>query len=325
MSGFDVSIYILNYNGRELLPECLPSILAAARASSYKTRVRVIDNLSTDNSLEILARDFPDAEILRASANDFLCSFNEFVFNDTARISILMNNDIKVDPDFIDPLVKCLDSYEDAFFASSYCRTFDKSGYEGGISTLVHKFGWWGTLSDEPQPEAMTGPSPLFTISIGACIALKTELFKRLKGYSRIYLPGILEDLDLCYRAWKCGFKGYFVPESRIYHKGQASFKPRFGLYRIRKLATRNTMLFIWKNIHDRTLLLTHLLWLPARLTAALLRLDFAFISGVFSAIMRLLPAAALKDPASEVKITDRELIDLFRKQKIYLSAGIHG
>lgn len=325
MSGFDVSIYVLNYNGRELMPECLPSILTAARTSAYNVRVRVIDNLSTDNSLEILARDFPDAEICPASANDFLCSFNEFVNEDDARAVILMNNDIKVDADFIDPLIKCLDSRPDAFFASSYCRTFDKTGYEGGISTLVHKFGWWGTLSDEPPLASAKDAPELYTISIGACIALKTALFKQLGGYHRIYLPGILEDLDLCYRGWKQGYKGYFIAESRIYHKGQASFKPRFGLFRIRKLATRNTMTFIWKNIHDPWLLTSHVLWLPVRLLAALLRFDFAFISGVFSAIMRLLPAAALKAPASEVKISDRELIDLFRKQKDYLNTGSHG
>jgi N-acetylglucosaminyl-diphospho-decaprenol L-rhamnosyltransferase len=315
----NISIYILNYNGQELLLECLPSIIAASKLSKHNAIVHVIDNLSPDKSLEVIESHFPCVQVHKAIANDFLCSFNNYVKNDSSEIVVLMNNDIKVEEDFLDPLVKVLEQNNDAFFSSSYCLTFDKKNYEGGVSTLVHKYGWWGTLSED-SPKLRQPNKQLYTISIGACLAIKTEVFNELGGYDRIYLPGTLEDLDLCYRGWKKGWKGYYVPESVIYHKGQASFRPKFGKDKIRKLATRNTIFFIWKNIDDRILLVQHTLCLPLRLIVALLKLDFAFISGVFSAIISLQTILKIRSTTkSQNKISDRFLITLFKQQKRYL------
>lgn len=317
-----VSIYILNYNGRDLLPECLPSIQRAANHSVHYVEIIVIDNHSPDNSLQIMRDQFPAIEVKMAKENAFLCSFNEFVTSDNSDIVVLMNNDIKVEDDFLDPLVRELEK-DDVFFASSYCLTFDKKHYEGGVSALIHRFGWWGTVSQNATE--LTAPKrEIYTISIGASLAIKTSAFNELGGYDTLYLPGTLEDLDLCYRGWKRGWKGVYTPDSRIYHKGQASFKPRFGSSRIRKIATRNTMFFIWKNISDKRLLFTHVLWLPLRLLASLCRFDFAFISGVIWAIMRLPEALSKREPISNNKVSDQALIDLFENQFNYLS-GAHG
>lgn len=310
MTDFKVSFFVLNYNGAQLLPECLPSILRSTVNTKYKTQLLVIDNQSTDSSLEVLRNQFPDIPVLSPKKNRYLCSFNEYVFTDRSDVVVLMNNDIKVEEDFLDPLVQLFEKKDDAFMASSLCWDFSKKGYEGGLSVLIKKYGWWGTCSVNP----FSFDHFPYTASIGACIAFRRDRFVELGGYDDLFLPGTLEDLDICYRGWREGWKGYFVKESVIYHKGQATFKEKFGAAKIRELATRNTFLFTWKNVHDPRLLLEHFVWIPARLLYALLRFDFPFLIGCFKAFL-MMPRTWQKRAGAKhsTKLTDREIIDVFK------------
>lgn len=316
------SIFILNYNGERLLPECLPGILAAAGRSRRRVKVVVIDNHSTDNSAQVMQSDFPSTPFIRARANRFLSSFNEFVERDESDAVVLMNNDIKVEPDFLDPVLDVFETREDAFFTSSLCWDFDKVRYEGGLSTLHRRAGLWGTSSVLPARLRPEDGGFWLTASIGACLAIRRDRFLELGGYDDLYLPGILEDLDLCYRGWKKGWRGYFVPESVIYHKGQASFKPAFGASRIRRMAARNTYFFIWKNIDDLRLKISDLLWLPVRLLYALLRGDLAFILGVIDAFKNRRRALKKRQPSLKGnRLSDREILNIFKRQSVLLKS----
>ena len=69
-----INIIILNYNGRDLLAECLPSIVEASHTSKYSCKVTVIDNVSTDDSVSFLKSNFPDVDVVGAKENRVLCS-----------------------------------------------------------------------------------------------------------------------------------------------------------------------------------------------------------------------------------------------------------
>ena len=304
-----VHVYVLNYNGEELLPECLPSIQKAVENSPVNAQLFVIDNESTDRSLEVLRCHFPNVPVLR-SKNRFLCSFNEFVFKDHSDIVILMNNDIKVTKKFIQPLIQKFEENENAFVVSSLCWDFSEQVYEGGLSVLQKKLGWWGTQSVDPRK---SGPF-LYTASVGACIAFRRDRFTNLGGFDDLYLPGTLEDLDICYRGWKKGWLAYFEPRSVIFHKGQATFRAKFGVSKIREMATRNTYFFTWKNITDKNLLLEHFLWIIPRFLYSLLRGDFAFITGTiraFGGIKRVCESRR-RDKTLE-QISDQSILELFK------------
>lgn len=305
-----VSVYVLNYNGASLLPECLPSLVRAQSEGSCETRLLVIDNCSTDKSLEVLRGQFSVVPVLEAPSNRYLCSFNDYVFKDDADIVILMNNDVKVETDFIDPLVKLFEEQENAFMASPLCFNFSDSQFQGGLSVLQKKFGWWGTRSVDPRTISFP-----YTVSMGACIAFHRNRFVALGGFDDLFLPGILEDLDICYRGWKQGWKGYVVPKSIIYHKGQASFKEKFGESRIRTLAVRNTLLFIWKNIFDPFFLLEHFFLIGPRIFYAILVGDFSFVKGCFQAFL-VAPSAFSKRAGWKLpaKLSDRDICDIFRQ-----------
>ncbi len=309
------SIFILNYNGQTLLPECLPGILAAGKQSRRQVKVVVIDNHSTDGSGQLMETRFPETPFIRARANRFLSSFNEFVERDDADAVVLMNNDIKVEPDFLDPLLDVFESREDAFFTTSLCWDFDRVRYEGGLSMLHRRAGLWGTTSVLPGKLRPADGKFWLTASIGASLTIRRDRFLELGGYDDLYLPGILEDLDLCYRGWKKGWKGYFVPESVIYHKGQASFQPAFGASRIRRMAARNTYFFIWKNIDELWLIVSDLLWLPVRCLYALIRGDKAFILGVLDAFKQRNKALAKRTGHAGNVMTDSNILKTFRKQ----------
>ncbi len=118
---------------------------------------------------------------------------------------------------------------------------------------------------------------PDLTASAGPVLAVDRRKFLELGGYDPLYFPGRIEDLDLGFRGWMAGFKGYYVPESVAYHRGFASFGPAFGRSGNESLAARNTLIFAWKNLGGRRLF-AHLAWLPARLLRSLLTGNTGFV-----------------------------------------------
>jgi GT2 family glycosyltransferase len=80
-------------------------------------------------------------------------------------------------------------------------------------------------------------------------MAVDREIFLKLGGFDPLYLPGRIEDLDFCYRAFMAGYHAKYVPQAVAYHKGQATFGREFTAAGCDRLALRNTLLFQWKNL----------------------------------------------------------------------------
>ena len=196
-----VHIIILNYNGAELLPQCLPSILEAARRSSHPTRVTVLDNHSTDGGLEWARTHGPEARCVVARENRFLVSFNDYLREIDDDIAILLNNDIRVDAGFVGPLVRVFEKHPDAFLASSQVFSFDGKHYEGGRTRARVRWGFFWSNAIFPGHESLQNQEG-YTFAAGFG-AFHRERFLALGGYDDLYLPGIMEDADLGFRAWR--------------------------------------------------------------------------------------------------------------------------
>jgi len=278
-------ILVLNYNGRALLDECLPSVVEAARRSSVPCGVTVVDNGSTDGSLEALARDWPGVDVVR-EPNRGLASFNSVLARLDEPAVLLLNNDVKLGPEAVGPLLDALGREPDALFAAPACWTFDGLEYEGMRTMVRTRFGLVQGLCRVPGFEA-TVQRPGLTASAGPVLAVDRRRFLDLGGYDPLFFPGRIEDLDLGFRGWMAGWKGYYVPDSVAYHRGFGSFGPAFGRTGCDRLAARNTLLFAWKNLSGPRLLL-HLAWLPARLGFALASRRPAFAVALIEAIGRI-------------------------------------
>ncbi len=273
-----IPVLILNYNGRRLLAECLPSVLQAAASSSHHCRVVVIDNSSTDDSVEWLSEHFPQVDVL-SRRNRGLCSFNDIVPELDASIALLLNNDIKLDRACIDRLVAPLTSERPRdglrwFMTTPQCRLFDETTYEGLKTAVRWRRGLVQATSLFPGHEAVIDRADQ-TASAGAVMAVDCDLFTMLGGFDPLYLPGRLEDLDFAYRAYQAGFRGRYVPEALAYHAGQATFGQVFGSDGCLRLALRNTLLFQWKNLRHPLHLARQLFGIPARIVLDLIRAPF--------------------------------------------------
>jgi GT2 family glycosyltransferase len=135
---------------------------------------------------------------------------------------------------------------------------------------------------------------PDLTASAGPVLAVHRERFLALGGYDPVYFPGRIEDLDLGFRGWMAGWKGYYVPDSVAYHRGFGSFEPAFGKVGCDRLAARNTLLFAWKSLSGPRLW-NHLAWLPARVLLAILLGKKAFLAAVIEALGRLSEVASIR------------------------------
>lgn len=242
---------MLNYNGRALLQECLPSITAAARASRLAPRVIVIDNSSTDDSCAFLQSRYPEVEVIE-KPNLGLCSYNDVVCDLKEPVAVLLNNDIKLAEDAIDPLVAPLLANDGCdprcAITAPRCMLFDGATYEGLRAAVRWRWGLVQATSLFPGCEAgqfLAGK----TASAGAVIAIRKNVFLKLGGFDPIYLPGRIEDLDLAFRAYQHGYHAKYVPESLALHRGQATFTTAHGDNGCLRLALRNTFLFQWKNL----------------------------------------------------------------------------
>lgn len=246
-----VDLVILNYNGQVLLAECLPSLLAAAAHSQHEVSVVVIDNSSTDDSLAWLAAEYSDVIAFRRH-NRGLCSYNTVLPLLAAPVAILLNNDIRLSVDAIDPLVAALaspsDQGEPCLLAAPLCLSFDGSTYQGQQTAVRWRWGVVQATSLYEQHEVTCLQSGL-TASAGAAVAVWREEFLALGGFDHRYLPGRIEDLDFAFRAYQAGYCLRHVPDSLAYHKGAATFAATFGEAGCDRLALRNTLLFQWKNL----------------------------------------------------------------------------
>ena len=275
-------ILVLNYNGRALLAECLPSVIEAAAQAPRPCAVGVVDNGSTDDSLAFLAKRWPAVEI-HTEPNRGLASFNRVLERLRGRYALLLNNDVKLAPGAVGPLLDALESHPDALFAAPQCWTFDGQLYEGMRTRVRSRFGLVQGMSRVPGHEEAAG-RPDLTAAAGPVLAVDRAKFLALGGYDPMYFPGRIEDLDLGFRGWMAGWKGYYAPGSLAYHRGFGSFGPAFGADGCDRLALRNSVLFAWKNLAGARLA-AHLAWLPARIAHALLRRRGQFLAALIEAL----------------------------------------
>lgn len=296
-----VDIIVLNYNGKKLIEKCLPSICEAAEASSYKCRVHVVDNLSSDDSIGILETGFPQVIIHKAKENKVLCSYNEVVNDMDSDIVILLNNDIRVEPDFIDPLVMEFED-ESVLFVAPKILDFKGENMDGGPMDVCFRFGRY-------KDRFKLSESTRYTLFVGSSAAYDRRKYMELGGYDDLYLPGTYEDLDLCYRGWQKGWTGIYAERSVVYHIGSASFDNEYGNKKRQRLSARNANLFVWKNMRDLNILAENILFFPIFMLFNLCRLRLDLFLGSWDALKALFKALCKRREFSKnVKLTHKEI-----------------
>ncbi len=307
-----IHILILNFNGAELLRKNLPSFIEAVRSSKHECCLSIVDNQSADQSHEVVRSFGESVRWIPMKDNRVLCAYNEVARTLEDDILILMNNDIDVEPDFIDPLAEPFMSDSAVFFVTPRCFAKDRITYEGNRTKGAIRYGvFWATcLYPGYEKEAES-----FGLTLhGGYGAFDRKKFLELGGYDDLYLPGRLEDADICFRAHKKSWKCLYQPKSVVYHEGGVSFHKAFGVKKTLIINSRNTFLFMWKNLSDPWIFAQFFLWLPLRLVYSLVRLRpeifLGFLQAVPMAGMALARRKKLKEGGLLNTIPDRLILN---------------
>ena len=260
-----VSIIIPNWNGADLLSVYLPSVLEAKKKYRGKVEVMVVDDASTDSSVRLLQEEFPDIKIVVHKHNR---GFGKACWSgaQAARspILILLNSDVKVAPDFMGPLVECLQ--DPTVFAASPL-IFNDRGELSNVTISIPYFrrGKIRYRSFAPQ-QLLNDPAPLpnpwYTlIPIGAAFAVNRARFIEMQGFDDLFYPFYYEDTDLGFRAWRRGWKCIVVPEARVTHYHTGTIARSFKQLKVSAIRKRNRLFYLWKNLTSTRLLRQHILF----------------------------------------------------------------
>ena len=311
----EITLIITNWNGSKLLRECLPTVLEAVRFDHHHFyEVMVIDDCSTDNSLEILAKEFPEIRVEKTPQNlGFQEANNYAVKLAESKIVMPMNNDIKLDPKALHYLAQHFDN-KDTFAVSGKIFAFDQTTFLYGNRGGYFQKGHFHLYEKPPEDDSQT----LF--ACGGAFMVNRQKYLDLGGFDSMYHPLYYEEIDLSYRALKRGWKVHYEPQSIAYHKVQATITRQEKLRRISLISARNNYLFIWKNILDRSMTLTFLFYIPLFLLRDLFRLKSRFWIAFYMALKRL--PRALKGRSieqSDVLYSDREILSRINANSAHL------
>jgi len=237
-----VVLSILNYNGRHHLESLLPTALNAVRQYGPDARVMGLDNRSTDPDAEWITKNFPEVEVVISPVNDFLFSYNWYVHQISEEIVIFLNNDLRLDPGFISPLISHFIS-PDVFAVSAASWDWDWKVKTSGPSRLRFQNGFYNWSYDTSRQELC---HTLFTS--GGFMAVDRGKFIELGGFNSLYHPAYCEDLDLCFRAWRKGWRSIYDPSSIVWHREHASWTSS-GHAKTDMLSLRSSLLFQWSSL----------------------------------------------------------------------------
>ena len=258
-----VAIAILNYNGKKYLEAYLPSVLAATYPN---LSVWVIDNQSTDDSLAFLMAHYPSVKIIQNGDNlGFAAGYNKGLQHIEADYFLLLNSDVRVPPDFIQPVIKLMENNLSIAFVQPKIRWQhqpEKLEYAGAAGGMLDALGYpfcRGRVLDRLEYDSgqYDDTTPVFWAT-GACLFARAKVYRELGGfYDFFYMHN--EEIDLCWRAQNIGHLVYACGASTVYHVGGGSLEklnPRKTYYNF-----RNNLVMLTRNMP-----LGRLLWLiPVR------------------------------------------------------------
>ncbi|MDP5172627.1 MAG: glycosyltransferase family 2 protein [Bacteroidia bacterium] len=242
---------ILNWNGKNWLEQFLPSVLA----STYSTlQVLVVDNGSTDDSVNWIRATFPAVEVLALDQNyGFAEGNNKAIPHIHTPYFVLLNSDVEVAPGWLEPLVSAMEA--DPQLVASQPKLLawhDKDSFEyaGAAGGWIDRFGYAfcrGRIFDElEQDTGQYDKAQDCLWATGACIMLRTEVVKQI-GLFHGELFAHWEEIDFCWRAWNLGYRVRAIPQSVAYHVGGGTLPQ--GNPRKTFLNVRNSLICLYLNL----------------------------------------------------------------------------
>ena len=241
------AIVVLNHNGKDLLIECLISLMA----TTYEAlQIVVVDNGSSDGSAEAVECHFPAVNVVCNSYNAGVAGgrnagIDWINANLAAEHIIFLDNDTQVEPDTVGALIEVAGRHPRIGMVAP--KAFRKKGDRMLLSAGgMHFNPYTGALRDVASGEYDTGQYDQ-TREIQACpgfaFLVRTDVFRKIGCFDENFNPYGWEDVDLSLRAIKAGFRIVYTPMAIVYHAGGRSGRGIVSLYERHK--AKNMFYFI--------------------------------------------------------------------------------
>ncbi len=336
MSKVDVSIVIPTWNGLDLLKRFLPSVIAAANhtieQAGNRVEIVVVDDGGTDATIDWLTEhgfapatsptsdtQTPRNVELRMLRNAKNVGFGETCNNGVKAaqhpLIYLLNNDAEVNADVLLPLIG---HFADAEVFAVHSRVYQlETGEDCGNGQLGYFSRGLIRVHLGYRAEKDEGQEPFYSIyATGGSALFDREKFLELGGFDALFSPFYWEDVELGYKAWKRGYTIHFEPRSIVRHRISATTK-KLSQRRVKLVQQRNRLIYHWIHLHDRWLLLSHLLWvIPLALLSPLLFKPVQTVAFI-EAVKRLPEIRRLRlQEKAKAKRSDRDIFAFFKKMK---------
>lgn len=267
-----VALVILNWNTRDYLRDFLPGLLASCKVLGRDAQgqpnagVIVADNASGDGSADFVQSEFPEVGLIRFDRNyGFTGGYNRALAQTDAEYFVLVNSDVDVPEGWLGPLVEWMDSHPGCAICGPKLHAlyrengaYRRSGnfeYAGAAGGYVDRFGYpfcrGRVLKRIEADDGQYDDSADVLWVSGACLMVRRAVWQELGGFDGRFFAH-MEEIDLCWRANRRGWKVNVVPGSVVYHLGGGTL-PAASPFKL-KLNYRNNLLLLEKNAGSRVL-----------------------------------------------------------------------
>ena len=244
-----VSVLVLNLNGREYLDSCLASLEAQVYPRD-RFEIVVVDNGSTDGSVELVSGTYPRVRVVKLHSNLGFCApYNAAIQACESQFVAVLNNDTRVAPDWLPELVSAAQRHNAAAVASRILSwdgaTID---FAGGVTSFIGHS--WEPDSGEPATRSYE-ERPLLSACAGSALFARTA-FIDAGGFDEDFFA-YFEDVDIGWRLNLFGERVVFAPAAVTYHRVHGTSSRSAFSQRLR-LLERNALAMIYKNYEAATL-----------------------------------------------------------------------
>jgi GT2 family glycosyltransferase len=250
-----VAVVILNWNGKQLLEQFLPSVVQYSKEAT----VYVADNASTDDSVAFVKDQFPEVSIVVNPTNTgYAGGYNDSLQHIEADVYALVNSDIEVTENWLQPIIKAFQNEPTTAIIQPKILDYknkDYFEYAGAAGGFIDQYGYpfcrgriFNTL--EKDLGQYDTNQEIFWAS-GACFFIRSNVYKELKGFDTSFFAH-QEEIDLCWRAINKGHTIKYLFESKVFHVGGATLQQ--GNPKKTELNFRNSLLMLTKNLPEKVL-----------------------------------------------------------------------
>lgn len=251
-----IAIVILNWNGCAMMERYLPSVVASLAEDS---ELIVADNASTDNSIEMLRRDYPDVRIIQLDQNyGFAEGYNRALRLIDNEYAVLLNSDVETPQGWIEPLLQYMETHSECAACQPKLLSWHNKQqfeYAGGAGGFIDRYGYpfcrGRIFADIETDEGQYDKDVPLMWATGACLMVRMCDFRRAGGFDARFFAHN-EEIDLCWRLRLMGCEVRCVAQSRVYHLGGGTLPQ--GNPRKTYLNFRNNLAMLYKNLPDKDL-----------------------------------------------------------------------